>query len=96
MVPPEKRLSETVSDATKLVHLGRDPEAQHGFVNTPIYRGSTVIFPTVEELTNYSREYTYGRRGTPTISALTSAITALEGGHEAGWRPRALPPSPPY
>lgn len=90
MVPPEKRLSQTVSDATRLVHLGRDPEAQHGFVNTPIYRGSTVIFPTVEELTNYNREYTYGRRGTPTVSALTSAITVLEGGHKSWVAPSGL------
>ena len=30
---------------TKLVHAGRDPSEQHGFVNTPIYRGSTVLYP---------------------------------------------------
>lgn len=90
MAPPEKRLSETVSDATRLVHLGRDPGAQHGFVNTPIYRGSTVIFPTVEDLTDHSKEYTYGRRGTPTVSALSSAITALEGGHKSWVAPSGL------
>ena len=32
---------------TRLAHAGRDPERFHGFVNTPIYRGSTVIFPTL-------------------------------------------------
>jgi cystathionine beta-lyase len=72
------------------LHLGRDPQAQHGFVNTPIYRGSTVIFPTVEELLAYDREYTYGRRGTPTVAALTSAITALEGGHKSWVAPSGL------
>ena len=90
MAPPEKRLSETLSDATKLVLLGRDSQAQHGFVNAPIYRGSTVLFPTVEDLTSYSQEYTYGRRGTPTVSALTTAITALEGGHKSWVAPSGL------
>jgi rhodanese-related sulfurtransferase len=37
-------------DETRLAHAGRDPSRQHGFVNTPIYRGSTVIFPTVARL----------------------------------------------
>lgn len=66
--------------ATQVVHLGRDPEANHGFVNPPVYRGSTVLFPTVAELKAYKRPYTYGRRGTPTVKALESAIARLEGG----------------
>ena len=86
----EERLGKAASDETRLVHLGRDPEAQHGFVNTPIYRGSTVIFPTLEELTAYDKEFTYGRRGTPTVKALTSAITALEGGHQSWVAPSGL------
>ncbi|NJM34407.1 MAG: cystathionine beta-lyase [Rhodomicrobium sp.] len=86
----EDRLGKRASDETRLLHLGRDPEAQHGFVNAPIYRGSTVIFPTVEELRAYDREYTYGRRGTPTVTALTSAITALEGGHKSWVAPSGL------
>ena len=28
---------------TRLVHAGRAPFENHGFVNTPIYRGSTVL-----------------------------------------------------
>ena len=36
--------------ATRLIHAGRDPEDQYGFVNTPIYRGSTVLFPTMASL----------------------------------------------
>lgn len=86
----EERLGKPASDETKLVHLGRDPEAQHGFVNTPIYRGSTVVFPTAEELLAYDKEFTYGRRGTPTVKALCSAITALEGGHESWLAPSGL------
>jgi cystathionine beta-lyase len=86
----EERTGKKPSEATQLVHLGRDPKAQHGFVNTPIYRGSTVIFDTVEDLTNYSQPYLYGRRGTPTINALCSAITALEGGERSWVAPSGL------
>lgn len=66
--------------ATEVVHGGRDPLAQHGFVNPPVYRGSTVLFPTVEELFARRQPYTYGRRSTPTVKALEDAIAALEGG----------------
>ncbi|MCK5550140.1 MAG: PLP-dependent transferase, partial [Hyphomicrobiaceae bacterium] len=52
--------------ATQVVHLGRDPATAHGFVNPPVYRGSTVLFPTVENLWKRDQEYTYGRTCTPT------------------------------
>jgi len=86
----EDRLGKKPGDATRLVHLGRDPEKQHGFVNTPIYRGSTVLFPTTEELFAYEKDYTYGRRGTPTVNALCSAMTELEGGHKSWVTPSGL------
>ena len=66
--------------ATKLVHSGRNPEAQHGFVNTPVYRGSTVLFPTLADLKSRQQPYTYGRRATPTTRALEEAITSITGG----------------
>ena len=72
--PPSQR------PETKVVHAGRDPAQQHGFVNTPIYRGSTVLFPTLEALEAPEKDYAYGRRGTPTQRALQSAICELEGG----------------
>ncbi|MET0639360.1 MAG: cystathionine beta-lyase, partial [Hyphomicrobium sp.] len=53
---------------------------QHGFVNTPVYRGSTVLYPTLEALKERTQAYTYGRRATPTTTALEEAITHLEGG----------------
>lgn len=64
---------------TKLVHSGRRPSDQYGFVNTPIYRGSTVLFPTLEELTKRRARFTYGTQGTPTTEALESAWTELAG-----------------
>jgi cystathionine beta-lyase len=49
-------------------------------VNPPVYRGSTVLFPTVEKLLSRDQPFTYGRRGTPTVKALETAIARLEGG----------------
>src|SRR5688572_27001832 len=66
--------------ATEVVLAGRDPSEQHGFVNTPIYRGSTVIAPTVADFQGKKQRFVYGRRGTPTTEALSEAVTALEGG----------------
>lgn len=66
--------------ATDLVHSGRDPSSQFGFVNPPVYRGSTVLFPTVEKLEAYDQPYKYGRHGTPTVAALEESICGLEGG----------------
>ncbi|MEE9300036.1 MAG: cystathionine beta-lyase [Alphaproteobacteria bacterium] len=73
--------------ATRLVTGGRDIEAQQGFVNPPVYRGSTVLFPTLAELESdigdrYNK-VVYGRWGTPTHFALQSAVAELEGGHHA-------------
>ncbi|MGQ0672154.1 MAG: cystathionine beta-lyase [Hyphomicrobium sp.] len=67
---------------TRVIHAGRDPAAQHGFVNPPVYRGSTVLFPSVSALEAKAQPYTYGRRGTPTVRALEQAIAEIEGGAE--------------
>jgi cystathionine beta-lyase len=66
--------------ATGVVHGGRDPFAHHGFVNTPVYRGSTVLFRTLDSFERRDQRYVYGRRGTPTSEALEAAIAGLEGG----------------
>lgn len=66
--------------ATDIAHAGRDPFAHHGFVNPPVYRGSTVLFKTVESFEKRDQRYVYGRRGTPTSEALEEAIACLEGG----------------
>ncbi len=76
--PP--KTGEMPGEATQIVHHGRHPEAQHGFVNTPVYRGSTVLFPTLAKIKSRDQAYTYGRRATPTTHALEDAITALAGG----------------
>jgi cysteine-S-conjugate beta-lyase len=77
-------------DETRLAHAGRDPSRQHGFVNTPIYRGSTVIFPTVARLEANNQDFTYGRLGTPTVRALEEAIAEIEGGYRTLLAPSGL------
>jgi cystathionine beta-lyase len=85
------RRKATDKPSTTLVLAGRDPTAQHGFVNTPIYRGSTILSETVEDfLHRKDRRYTYGRRGTPTSDALAEAWQAIEGGAGAAFTPSGL------
>ncbi|MDP4003423.1 cystathionine beta-lyase [Methylobacterium sp. NEAU K] len=76
-LPPESK--KTFAPATRLVHAGRDPGAQHGFVNTPIYRGSTVLYPTYDAIKHRRGRYNYGTSATPTMDALTEAWTELAG-----------------
>ncbi|BCJ90797.1 cystathionine beta-lyase [Terrihabitans soli] len=63
---------------TELVSAGRDPSAQHGFVNTPVYHGSTVLYASADDLFANRIRYSYGRRNSPTIEALTCALSELE------------------
>ncbi len=69
---------------TRLVTAGRDTEAQKGFVNPPVVHGSTVLYPTADDLHAHRGEYQYGRRGTPTTKALQETLMALEGPQCAG------------
>ena len=87
---PEKPLS----PETLAAHLGRDPERHLGAVNTPVYRASTILFPTVAALEAAARgEYpgpVYGLHGMPTVTDLQTAIAALEGGHSGFAVPSGL------
>ena len=69
---------------TTLVTAGRDTRAQKGFVNPPVVHGSTVLYPTADDLHAHRGEFQYGRRGTPTTKALQQALMALEGSQCAG------------
>ena len=77
--------------ATKLAHLGRKSAELFGFVNTPPFRGSTILFENVEELKNRVRaRYRYGLTNTPTIEDLASMIAALEDAAGAVLAPSGL------
>ncbi len=67
---------------TRLAHMGHDPRSYHGFVNPPVVRASTVLFPDYETMRDRAQPYVYGTRGTPTTDALANALTELE--HAAG------------
>ena len=69
----------TLGSRTRLVHAGREPFEQFGFINTPIYRGSTVLSETVEDFEGRRNRYVYGTLGTPTTTALETAWTELAG-----------------
>ncbi len=69
---------------TRLSTGGRDPFAHHGYVNTPVYHASTLLYRTAEDYLAHRGHYQYGRRGTPTSEALESALRELDGGACAG------------
>ena len=70
---------------TQLSHLGRAGKRRHGFVNPPLMRGSTVLYPTVAERRALAarrgeRVLTYGLGGSETHWALEDVIATVEGG----------------
>ncbi|MEW9303942.1 cystathionine beta-lyase [Labrys neptuniae] len=69
----------TFGENTRLVIGGREPSEYHGFVNPPVYHGSTVLAPTTKDLINHTPRYSYGRRGNPTSDALEEALKTLDG-----------------
>jgi cysteine-S-conjugate beta-lyase len=69
---------------TVLATAGRDTKAQKGFVNPPVVHGSTVLYPTVDDLRAHRGEFRYGRHGTPTTKAFQQLLMALEGPQCAG------------
>jgi cysteine-S-conjugate beta-lyase len=66
--------------ATRLAHGGRTSGDHYGFINTPVYRGSTVLFENAAALKNRDARYTYGIHATPSTDSLADLITELEGG----------------
>ena len=68
---------------TKILNVGRNPEANFGIINPPVYHASTVLFPTVSALQKATAHWHdgvyYGLNGTPTTFAFQEAIAELEG-----------------
>jgi cystathionine beta-lyase len=79
---------------TIATHAGRDPQRHAGLVNTPVFRGSTVLFPDVASYEKRDpddfKAMRYGIYGTPTTFALEAAVAQLEGGHAAVALPSGL------
>jgi cystathionine beta-lyase len=73
-----------VQRETRLVHVARDPLRDAGAVNPPVYRASTVVYPSLREFAARAERryttYSYGLQGTPTTMALAEAVAELSGG----------------
>lgn len=72
---------------TLLTTAGRDPHANFGIVNPPVYHASTVLYPSVAALEEAGKHpfegVVYGRNGTPTTFALEEAMARIEGAHRS-------------
>jgi cystathionine beta-lyase len=84
MVEVPEQVAMTKDWKTRLIHT--DAKVPEGFESlaSPVYRGSTVVFPdTSSTHTVWNQEelgYAYGLHGTPTTLELAARIAELEGG----------------
>jgi cysteine-S-conjugate beta-lyase len=85
-----KLKSPGMSPETVIVRAGRDKSVTGPFVNPPVVHASTVLYNNTDDLIHRRQRYTYGRRGTPTIEALASAIAEIEGAAGAVLCPSGL------
>ena len=66
---------------TKLTKLGRNPKKNKGFINPPIFKGSTIIFDDFKsyikdrDKTNDNEKTKYGIQFNPTREFLENAIS---------------------
>jgi len=72
---------------TVTIHGGMDPTPEFGAVSVPIYQSSTFSFSDADEgAARFCGEdpgYKYTRLGNPTVRALESTVSELEGGYAA-------------
>ncbi len=68
---------------TRLLHPSAGPEEGFESLVTPVFRGSTTVFPSAAAISDDWRHeagYTYGLRGTPTTRELALRVAELEHG----------------
>ena len=71
--------------ATRLSHAGRAGTRVHGFVNPPLHRGSTVLYPSCADrkamgAKRLEQAMIYGVLGNETHHALEDVVAEIEGG----------------
>lgn len=80
-------MSEKLRKETLLASLGCNSEDHRGVVNTPVYRGSTILFPDLATFeaadSGKLSQPIYGRYGTRTTTELEEALATLEGADHA-------------
>ena len=64
---------------TIVTHAGRNPDEHWGYVNTPVYRGSTILFPTLDALESTEPRFDYGRTGNPSSATVEDCVSEREG-----------------
>ncbi len=79
--------TENLQPETRFVHEGRAPQDYAGMVNPPLFRASTVLFPSVAAMMEAEKNWHavpyYGRHGTPSTFAFEQSMADLEGGYRA-------------
>lgn len=76
---------------TILSSLSLAPKQTEGFVNPPIYRGSTVVSETLAQYRGEEpQRYDYGRVGSPSSEAFEHAISQLYGADDTVTTPSGL------
>ena len=65
-------------ESTIITHAGQESFEHFGFVNTPVYRGSTVLSETSKEFRERSSRYFYGSKSNPNTESLSEGIRLLE------------------
>ena len=86
-----------MKEDTQLVQSGRGGVGDPSIINTPVYRASTVLFESVEQMEGIQKSWerdeavaTYGIVNMPNQLALEQAVAELEGGYRAVTFPSGL------
>lgn len=90
MQDDDKQGAQPWGQQTFLTHGGRAPEQHHGFINTPVMRGSTIGFPTLDALEDQTIPFRYGRTGNPSSQSVERIVTQLEGAADTVLAPSGL------
>ena len=81
-------------EKTKLIHVGRDPQANQGIVNPPVCHASTILCDDYDIFAQKQGQanprMTYGRSCTPTMLSCEKAMASLEGGDDSRLTPSGL------
>lgn len=85
-----EKLAKPASPETILTHSGRHPFENRGYVNTPVYRGSTIVFPTLDALEDPAPRFDYGRTGNPSADSVETLVSELEGARGTVLAPSGL------
>ena len=65
-------------ESTLITHAGQNSSEHFGFVNTPVYRGSTVLSENSKQFRERTSKYFYGSKSNPNTESLAEGIKLLE------------------